>query len=721
MSRVLSPLPNTDRVARILRPGTNCWCLAHARRLAFLVDGAAYFSALRAAAMRARQSILVIGWDVDSRTRLPRNDDESDDLPERFGDFLNDLAKRHPGLQVHILDWDFAMLFALDREVLPLYQLGWRTDRRVRFHLDDRHPVGASHHQKIVVIDDTVAFVGGLDITHCRWDTPAHDPEESRRVDADGDPYPPFHDVQVMVEGEAAKALGGLARERWRRATDHEAKRPGRPPGDPWPTGIAADVTDVEVAIARTQPAYETHPQIQEVKRLYLDAIAAARHSIYIENQYFTAPSIGEALAVRLQERDGPEVVLISRLGGDGWLETRTMGVLRARLLKRLQAADSHGRLRACFPDHAGLKGEVIKLHSKLMVVDDRFLRVGSANLNNRSMGLDTECDLAIEAEEPRVADAIGLFRNRLLAEHLGAETGTVSDEIRRTGSIIGAIDTLNGNIRRLAPLEAELSPELDDLVPESALIDPERPVDPDEMVDELVPEGHAEAGHHLGAIAGLLLVAGAMAAAWRWTPLSDWLDIGILVESAQAIVGSPAAPVWVLGIYLVASLIAIPITILVVVTVILFGPVQGFAYALAGSILGAGATFWLGHLMGRGTVRRLAGSRLDTLSRRLGERGLLAVLAVRVIPVAPFTVVNLVAGASHIRLRDFVVGTVLGMTPGILAVTIFSDRLLGVLQDPSPRSMALLAVAIAAVAAGAFLLQRWLKRRSTGGGRHDG
>ena len=126
----------------MLEPGRNCWRLEQAGRVAFLVDGAAYFSAVRAAAAQARRSIFILGWDIDSRMRLvPEGAD--DGLPEPLGDFLNALAKRSRKLRIYILNWDFAMLYAPDREVLPRYKLGWRTHRRVRFELDGAHPVGS--------------------------------------------------------------------------------------------------------------------------------------------------------------------------------------------------------------------------------------------------------------------------------------------------------------------------------------------------------------------------------------------------------------------------------------------------------------------------------------------------------------------------------------------------------------------------------------------------
>jgi len=706
--------PDNESERRILRPGRNCWRTERARRVAFLVDGEAYFAAFRGAALRATRSIFILGWDVASRMLLV-HDDPPDGLPRALGDFLHALVKRRRTLQIHVLDWDFAMLYALDRELLPIYSSEWRRHRRLHFHLDDRHPVGASHHQKIVVIDDAVAFVGGLDLTIRRWDTPEHRPDDARRVDPAGQPYAPFHDVQMMVDAEAAAALGELARERWRRATDHEPYRAADPSGvDPWPDTVKPDLNDVDVAIARTEPDAGVRAEIQEVRQLYLDAIAAAQHWIYFENQYFTAAAIGDALAARLAQPEGPEIVIVSRLRGGGWLEQNTMGVLRARLLRRLREADRHGRLRAYYPASSGLPDAYIELHSKLMIVDRRLLRIGSANVANRSMGLDTECDLAIEAAEPRVEAAAAALLDRLLGEHLGVAPDEVSRAIERSGSLIEAIEALRGNARTLQTLDAALDPEVDALVPDSAVLDPERPIDPEELVAELVPpDDQPRAGRRIALFALLIASIAALAAGWRWGPLAAWLDPDTLTQAAGWLRASAAAPLWVLAAYVAASLSAVPITLLIVATALVFGSLAAFAYALAGSLAGAALGFALGHFLGRRAVRELAGARLNQLSRRLGQRGLLAVIALRVVPVAPFTVVNLVAGASHIRLRDFLLGTLLGMTPGILAVTVFSDRLLAALRDPSPVALAALAVVVGLIAAGAVGARRWLARRT--------
>jgi phospholipase D1/2 len=700
---------------RILERGRNCWRIAHADRAAFLIDGDAYFTAFRAAAARAQRSILILGWDVDSRTVLAF-DEPRDGLPLMLGDFLFALVQRQRTLRIHVLDWDFAMIFALEREFLPIYTQSWRSHRRLRFHLDDRHPAGASHHQKIVVIDDEIAFVGGLDLTTRRWDTPGHDAGDARRVDPGGEAYAPFHDVQMMVDGDAAAALGQLARERWRRATGVDLRSPqnGRS-NDLWPDGVATDLTDVDVAIARTEPADEAHEGVQEIKQLYLDAIAAAQRWIYFENQFFASAAIGDALAQRLAEADGPEIVIVSRLRGGGWLEQNTMEVLRSRLLRRLRDADRHGRLRIYYPEHRDLDdGVCIQLHSKLMLADGTFLRIGSANVANRSMGLDTECDLAIETREPRVGAAVDGLRDRLLGEHLGVEPDAVADAIGRRRSLIGGIEALRGGKRTLEPLDIALDPELDKLVPDAAIVDPERPIDADQLVSEFVPRsGRPHAGRRIAISAASIIALAALAAAWRWGPLASLIDEGALEQAAEWIRSSSLAPLWILLAYVTASLAAIPITLLIVATALVFGPFTSFAYALTGSLAGAAVGFAVGRAVGRRAVRAVAGRRLNHLSRHLARRGLLAIVAVRVLPVAPFTVVNLVAGASYIHPRDFMLGTLIGMAPGLVAVTLFSDRLFSVLHDPSPLAISTLVGVITLIAAGAIAAHRWLGQRT--------
>ncbi len=336
---------------RLLQPPANCWRLAHAERLAFLIDGAAYFRAFREAACQARHSVLILSWDIDTRLHLIR-DSDPDAFPEPLGDFLYALVRVRRDLCIHVLNWDWALLYALERQWLPLYKLQWRRHPRLRFHLDDQYPFGASQHQKVVVIDDRVAFVGGLDLCENRWDTPEHAPDDARRINADHTAYRPFHDVQLVVAGEAAAHLGALARERWRRATGETLDAPPKRDDLPWPQSVKPDLEDQAVAIARTEASPDGRETVREVESLYLAAIASARRFLYIENQYLSAWRIGEALTDRLREAEGPEIVIVLPLKTGDWLEQHTMDVLRSRLLRRLREADHHHRLRVYYPHH---------------------------------------------------------------------------------------------------------------------------------------------------------------------------------------------------------------------------------------------------------------------------------------------------------------------------------------------------------------------------------
>jgi len=703
------------RTDALLEPGRNCWRVEHAHRLSFLVDGAAYFTAVRQALRQARHSFFILGWDIDSRMLLVP-EGANDGYPEPLGDFLNAVVARRRGLRGCILSWDFAMLYAFEREWLPVYKLDWRTHRRLTFRLDARHPMGASHHQKVVVIDDAVAFVGGFDLAQRRWDTSSHAPDEPMRRDSDGKRYGPFHDVQALVDGDVARALGDLCRDRWRRAGCRNAPPAvDAPDHDPWPSDVAVDIADAEVAIARTEPAYQGSQGVAEVRQLHLDALAAARDRIFMENQYFSSNAIGSALAERLREPRGPEAVLVSPRTESGWLEETTMGVLRARLYRRLVSADAHKRFRMYCPQLAGLADHAcLNVHSKVMVVDDELLTMGSANLSNRSLGFDTECNLAIEARgDPRLRVAIGALRDRLLGEHLGVAPERVKDALGAHGSLIRAVESLRGNSRTLTPLEPRISSDVDALVPDAAVIDPEQPLVSDAVVRDFVPE-HAQKplrGRLIG-LGVLICTIAILAVAWRWTPLRDWLDLNALIGYADRLDELPATPVLVLAAYVVAGLMVVPVTVLIAATAVVFGPALGAVYALAGSLLSGLTTYLIGRTLGRETVRRLAGERLNAISRKLAERGLLAVVLVRIMPVAPYSIVNIVAGASHIGLRDFLLGTAIGLLPGILGIVLFVDRIVASVQNPSFVTFALLAIIAGLLGGSAVMLQRRLARR---------
>ncbi|PWC36251.1 VTT domain-containing protein [Azospirillum sp. TSO35-2] len=724
----------------ILEPGRTCWRVEDTARLGVVIDAEDYFALAKAAMRRARRSIYMTAWDFDARIRLmpqtrrPRR-------PDRLGHLLNWLATTRPDLHIHVLKWDYAELFDIARWSHPFMLRNWLTHRRLQYRLDGDHPTGACHHQKLLVIDDRLAFCGGLDVTANRWDTRAHHAHDPRRRQPDGKPYEPFHDIMMAVDGDAARALGDMFRDRWARATgetlappaEHPPERhlhaphwPARRrsvPADPWPPGFEPMLRDVRVGIARTDPACNGRPAVREIEALYLEAIAAAREVIYFESQYFASTAVADALKARLAEEDGPEVVVVNPVRATSWLENTVMLGARARLTAELRAADRHGRFRLYAATTDG--GACITVHAKVMVVDDRMLRIGSANLNNRSMGLDTECDLALEAgsgpEDAATRRAIRRTRDDLIAEHLGSTPERVAAEVGRRGSLVAAIEALrrpDGEMalgRTLEPLHDPVPDGLAAAVAEARVFDPEHPVDAVEIMRRVLPSRIPRTRLWV-TLLGILAVAG-LWGMWRYTALKEWATLDAVLAAFHSLGDSPFAPLWVMLAYIVGGYVMFPLTLLIAATAIVMGPWWGFPTAMGGAVASAAALFWTGRFAGRDLLERHGGPLIARINDRLSDSGIAAVAGVRAVPVAPYTVVNLAAGASKLRFADYVIGTMIGLAPGILAFNLLGHQLERTISNPDAGDIALLTgMAVVAIGLGG-LTSRLLGRRN---GRQD-
>jgi phosphatidylserine/phosphatidylglycerophosphate/cardiolipin synthase-like enzyme len=456
--------------------GVNCWQIARAEHMAVIVDAADYFLAVRKALLGARQRIMLVGWDFDGRIGF-QSQERLDGEPATIGEFLLWLVDRTPSLEIYLLRWDVGAMKALFRGSTAITAARWAMHPRIRLKLDGHHPVASSHHQKLVSIDDCIAFCGGIDMTGDRWDTSDHRDDDARRVRPGGQPYGPWHDATTALAGPIAAAVGRECADRWERATGRRLS----PIGDAapcWPEGLEPLFTDVDVALARSHPEMADQEPVREIEQLFIDQIAAARAIIYLESQYFASRRVAEALAARLDEADGPEIVIVNPLGAQGWLEPVAMDTARARLIAALRARDRHGRLAVYHPFTAG--GEPIYVHAKVTVIDDRFLRVGSANLNNRSMRLDTECDVAIDAHRhpgQGLEDRVTGVRDTLLAEHLGVTVARFRAALdTAAGSVISAIEALRGDSRSLRVYEVPDLGAVEQWLADNEVLDPEGP-----------------------------------------------------------------------------------------------------------------------------------------------------------------------------------------------------------------------------------------------------
>lgn len=697
--------PKADSV---IAEGRTVWRHVSCRRATVLNDAANYFLALRRCLIEARQSVFIVGWDVHSRTPLVGPSGTADDgYPAELGPFLHALLSERPELRIHLLIWNSPVLYAGEREWFPSAKFTVPNSDRLIFCYDDCLPTGSAQHQKIVVIDDSIGFSGGLDLTIRRWDRDAHRVNDPRRIDPAGVPYPPFHDVQMMVDGEAARSLAELVRERWARAACGTVPALDTPRAI-WPEGFAPDFSATMIGIARTEPYSRGKPAVSEVERLFMASISAAERMIYVENQFFSADHVARHMAECLKAKPALELLLIAPKTHASWIEARTMRNGRLEFMRVFDEAGVADRVRLLHPQVADdAEVDAVMVHAKVTIVDDRILRVGSANLNNRSMGADSECDLVIEARDAAERKIIADIRDRHLAHFCGVTAQTVSDHLR-THSLIDTATTLRENGHSLQPVEDGMpdAKELVDFV--TPVADPLRP-----LGLEHAARASAPASMKLLALVALL---GLMAALWRFTPLYQFTDTETLLNMLRSIQGAPWAPLAIIGGFVIGGAVLFPVTVMIAVTAAALGPWLGLGSALAGTLISAGLLYAVGRVIGIAPVQRMLGPRLRRIQSKIVGNGVIAVVLIRMLPLAPFSVVNMAAGASGVRFRDFIIGTVIGMAPGLIAMSIFGAQIADLLRRPSLGSVALLllgiAVWVAFSLAAQFVVTWWSRRR---------
>ncbi|MDP1869894.1 MAG: VTT domain-containing protein [Bradyrhizobium sp.] len=695
----------------ILIPGRTVWKRCEASRVAVLNDAAAYFGALRDALLLAERQVHILGWDIHSETPLVGPSGRADDgLPIALGPFLTGLLKVKPELQINILVWDFATLYAVEREWNSADKFTAGCEGRIRFCLDSSLPLGSSQHQKIVVIDNAIAFSGGLDLTIRRWDTSEHLAEHPLRRDPDGKPYAPFHDVQCMVEGEAAAALGEIAAARWA-AAGCVVEGSETVAGDRWPASVPAGTRQIQAAIARTELRTTSQVEVDEVARLFEASINAASRFIYIENQFTSATEIAEMLAQRMADVPSLRVLIVTPKAHSSWLESQAMQGGRGGFMDPFVAAGVADRLRILYPAVADEESSAaVMIHSKVMIVDDGFLRIGSANLNNRSMGADTECDLAFEADGDEHSEFIRDQRRRLIGHFCGVDGDTIAEN---EDDLLGFLDrhAAAGTGRALLPIECEPTPvgAVADII--QPIADPKRPLNLARTARRMwTPRTVLAVAGTAAALAGLAL-------AWHTTSLRDFTDIGYVASGISRYAQSAFAPVFAVMAFVLGGLVVFPVVVLIAATAAALGPGIGALSAFAGVLASSLLLFMIGRFLGHKRLQSLLGARALRVQRRIVGKGVVAVAMIRMVPVAPFSLVNVLAGASQLRLTDFLIGTVIGMAPGIIAMAAVGAQIADFARNASWSNAAPLGLTIllwiALCLAVQFVVTWWSGRRA--------
>jgi phosphatidylserine/phosphatidylglycerophosphate/cardiolipin synthase-like enzyme len=395
---VLEPTGNGDRLRVPVR--------AH-NRIEVLIDGEEALSAIENAIRNAKSSVHIANWHASPDFRLTREPDAP-----TLRDLLATTAQR--GVAVRLLLWAGPPVpaFQPTRRLVRSEQQRFTAHTGVRCVLDARERTMHCHHEKLVVVDDETAFVGGVDFTALEGDR--HDNTE----------HPPsrpicWHDLMTRLRGPAVADVANHFRQRWREVAGEDLPEP-RPPA---PAGGS------NVQVLRTIPdkTYEFAPRGEfTVLDGYLRALRAARRLVYLENQFLWSPEITEVLLDKLNRPPDDRfrvVLLLPRKPSNGADTTR------GQLGRLLDADDGNRRLLATtISTHDGQDSAPVYVHAKLAIVDDEWMTIGSANLNEHSLFNDTEVNVATDDRE-----LIHATRLRLWSEHLGrpvAELDTDPTEV---------------------------------------------------------------------------------------------------------------------------------------------------------------------------------------------------------------------------------------------------------------------------------------------------
>ena len=689
---------------KVFDSNKNCWKTSQATHATPLIDCANYYSALHSSICNAKHQIIIVGWDIDSRIRLLHGEaEEQSEAPSRIGELIKWKAEQNPDLQVYILRWDSSFAFFDQREMWALEVWEDKTPDNVHVMLDDSIPMGGSQHQKLAIIDNEVAYSGGMDVALHRWDTREHLIDEPGRIGPDGE-YGPFHDVQMVSCGPVVEHLAELARWRWNRLSDTAIDTPEAMPDhgnerpETWPQGVSSCFENVPLAIARTLPEMDDVESVQEVRHMLLDLIGQAERFIYIENQFTTREEIARALNKQLKAKPDLEVLIVSSYDPKGLFETEAFWASRLAFKDIIEDGVDTDRIKMTYSSIRDQQGRLAykRIHSKVMTIDDRYLVIGSSNLSNRSMTLDTEVDVVMFGDTDSNRKCIAFTRDDLIAEHTGRD-------IETTESIMGGSHIVNELMNNQIAHGYVLTEINDEEFTEASkanifrtISDPEEPLIP--PVKGLGGKLTAITNPRRRTImitVGLAVLACIVGLLLFISNTVSWLDgdrISAFLEESR---GTYFALPTVLLVYLIGGLLFFPVTVLSLAVAAIFGPIWGPIYGIFGALLSAGTTFLIGKGLGNAGLRKLAGPKVEAVDKKLANTGIVGVATIRMLPIAPFSLVNLVAGISSISLMQFLMGTFLGMFPQMIAKGLVGDSIMQIFKQPSAETVTYLVIGL--------------------------
>ncbi len=656
--------------------------------------------------MSASASIFQQGencWvNIDSRIRLIRGEDEANsEAPSVISELLAWKAEQNPELKIYLLRWDSSLAFFAQREMWAKEVWDENTPDNVETVLDDTIPMGGSQHQKIVIIDDEVVYSGGMDVSTNRWDTRDHPVESEERDGPDGE-YGPLHDVQAVYSGPVVKEFAELVRWRWLRVAEsnpinfrEDAKiklEDGIP--DAWPDDYEPWFENVDCALARTIPFMDEVEPVQEVRNMLLDLINQAERVIYIENQFTSRQEIAEALNKRLKTCPDLNVIVVSSYEPKGRFECEAFWASRIEFKKILFKDIDPDRVIMTYSSITDEQGRSAykRIHSKVMTIDEKYLVIGSSNLSNRSMTLDTEIDTVYYGNDEHNSAQIARVRDDLLAEHSGRDVESTAVLLKKDNPARALMtgQLAHGYVLTQVNDEIFTDPSSDNLF--RSLSDPEEPLIAMPTMDGSSMPVRNPRRRTIMVGLGVLIIAilgGLMFWASQAIPWLSADSINAFLEESR---GTYFALPTVLLVYLVGGILFFPVTVLSIAVAAVFGPIWGPIYGILGALLSSATMFGVGKLLGNAGLKKIGGPKVDAVDQKLKSSGIVGVAAIRMLPIAPFSLVNLVAGISSIGLFQFLMGTFLGMFPPMIAKGLVGDSITQIFRNPSPETISYLA-----------------------------
>ncbi len=658
--------------------GVSIWRTAAVEKMRFLVNGEEYYQAIYEQIKKAEKSICILAWQLDFGTRLVRKNPSS--TAYSLEEVLLERLNEKPELQVYILVWDHLLLYAQDREKFNQLKVFLSFPSRVHFHLDSEHPFWASHHAKIVIFDGKIAYSGGMDIAVGRWDSSPHLSANPHRVDTTVSQYPPYHDIMVELQGPVLEPLIEYFRARWKFSGCTHALDAV----EPSPEALIENEDCIPCYLVRTAPQYKSQHAVHEIEESYLALIRAAKRDIYIENQYISSEAIVNALGLRLKEPDGPYISIILPYLDSPNLEGFAMGTSVGLLIEKLMEHDEFGRLAVYYPLTIDTQEHKVKVHSKLMLVDDETLMIGSANLNERSMGLDTELNFIFSAQErPVVKDHIRKLKKKTLSSFTGRE---IKDE-ELSEAALQTILATSKCFRKFR--EASKSTELKIWAKENLPLDYKDPLAPERILERSIDAG--KAGTWKRMVRNFLVVIFIVAAGiyigsnYNQT-VQPMFDAFLGYIETQKL--SPVLLVLGFG---VLGGIFFPVNLFIIGMGLIFGTLEAILYCLIGVVLASLTSFLLGQWIGIKFFRKVFKRKVSKFYTFFSRSHWTEVAVLRMIPFAPFSFIGLVAGAIEVPLKHFLLGSFAGNLPGVVLLLVFERSLIDFLREPSAQGAILL------------------------------